>query len=277
MFRFLALATLMVLLAACGASPTRRGDAPSTSEAAEALLVPVAIEFEAPDGWQVLEKHHYESAALGTVLRLRVEEWAWVKLDLFAYEVGVVSDLDKGLAQIVDNHRAEMDYAVEQGVYQSWTAGSQSEFAVEAHPVLATGARLPLRIQKADEEQGSTSYLFYRPPFALKVRASFPGYVDARTEEAIDAAVRQLIPAVKVTAPQACEGKAIELSPPADFDELDEDKRREVSVVMFASAALRHALHGCIDMGGALGMTSLACNQFEALCGVPPWSVREDP
>ena len=259
----------LLLLAACAGSPTIRTD--PDKGAGQRALVPVEIDFETPSGWQVLQREHYESAELGTRMRIRLDEWPWVRMDLFAYRVGVTDNLTRGLEQVVTQHRDDLDAAVEQGAYQRWTALEAADFKVDGHPLLSTGKRLSLRIVRGGDEEGSTSYLFYRPPFALKVRASYPGHVDARTEAAVDAAVRTLIPAVEIDAPAHCADQAIEISVPDD--DLDEAEGQRFAVVGFAAASLRYALEGCMDLAGAMVMARLVCDDFGELCGTPPWEM----
>ena len=52
----------------------------------------------------------------------------------------------------------------------------------------------------------SHTYLLFRPPFALKVRASFPSKGNTSFDEAISAFVHAVIPEIKVTFPANCKG-----------------------------------------------------------------------
>ncbi len=260
---------LALLVGGCAAGPSK-------VQQQERSTPPVAveIEFEAPAGWTEVQRHHFDEAGLGIRLRLKLDEWPWVRMDLFAYQVGVTDDLAIGLRDVVNTHRAELDYAVENGRYTGWTLLAESDFEVADHPVLTQGKRLSLRLQLDGDEQGSTSYLFYRPPFALKVRASYPGFADVRTEEGVDAAVRELIPAVEVTAPALCKDRKIHVRLP-DSTGLNEEEETRLGVIAFAGAMLEHALHGCMDLAGALALADLACTDYQTLCGNPPWSMGD--
>lgn len=258
-------ACLAVALAGCAGVAEKPSEVPP--------LPAVDVEYTPPEGWQVLAREHYEHAAEGMRMRLRLDEWPWVRMDLFAYQVGVSGDVAEGLEGAVQQFSAEMDYVVEQGAYQGWTLERRTTISVAGPELLANGTKLTMRVDKAGEQEGSLTYLYYRPPFALKVRASYPGHVDERTEAALDVAVSELIPALKVTAPRACDGRKIEVRlPPADPEMKAEDAVRYL-LVPLARAQLRHALMGCADLVEALEVAAKACAEFDVLCDRPPWSI----
>jgi len=260
----------LCITAICGCASVPDTQQPAIEDVA------VAIEYELPAGWTELKRHHYPNAELGTRLRLRLDDWPWVRLDLFAYAVGVTDNIADGLAAITRNYRAEMDYAVEQGNYASWALERESAHRVATHQLLADGNKLVLRIDRQDEQLGSMTYLYYRPPFALKVRASYPGYADERTEAAIDAAVSELIPAIRVTAAEFCSGKKLNTVINQDLGEMSEEQSQVYLRRLFAESLLRHALDGCADLTVVLPLVDDVCLKQDALCGQPPWSMAED-
>lgn len=105
------------------------------------------------------------------------------------------------------------------------------------------------------------TYQFYRPPFALKVRATYPGYADKRTETAIDDAVLELIPAIRVTAPQRCYGRKIHTVVGPEFAEMSTEEGANHLLRALAEGALEHSLHGCGDLVAALRMATNTCHE----------------
>ena len=204
-----------------------------------------------------------------------MEEAPWVTFDLFAYRVGVTDDLEGGLRSLLDQYRADMDAAVEQSTYAGWEELGRHSFEAEGHPLVRTGVRLKLQVRRDDSVGGSLTYLFYKPPFALKVRASYPARDDEATEPALDAAVRRLIPAVEAIAERDCQGQSVELSLPEDSDEMSDGQREQVRLQAFSEAALHHALRGCADLEGLLwtGPASRVASPNRLLKGAVPTGI----
>ena len=102
--------SLSALLNACASGPTAERNAGDP-------LVAVKVRVEPVEGLIERAHSHYDQAELGTRVRFVVEEAPWVTFDLFAYRVGVTDDLEGGLRSLLDQYRADMDAAVEQGTY----------------------------------------------------------------------------------------------------------------------------------------------------------------
>ncbi len=106
------------------------------------------------------------------------------------------------------------------------------------------------------------------------MRASYPGNANEVTEQGIDAAVRELIPAVKVTAPSACQDRKIDIGLPENYEAMEKTDREREFLIGLAAATLGFALHGCMDLNGALSMASRVCQDHQVLCGQPPWTLE---
>lgn len=221
-------------------------------------------------------RHYFENAQSGTQINFRIPEWPWVKFDVFAYRVGVGDDLKQALDRLQLDFKRDLQYAAEQGLMTLEEMESEGAFSVPTHELTATGWRGRFHLKREGETKGSLAYLFYRPPFAIKVRASFTAYADQRTDKAVDEAVRELLPAMQVTAAQSCRGKSMEVLIPSDLDEQPEAIQKRTFIVAMAKAVLRSALDGCTDLELALRTTSAACEEFQALCDSPPWTSQPD-
>lgn len=199
-------------------------------------------------------------------------ELPWVKFDLFAYQVGVSRDLPAALELLREGFQQELEMARKAGLHNARAPNAQGEFAVATHALTAKGWRARFDMEKPEGVLGSLVYIFYRPPFALKVRASFPGYAPAETDAAIDDAVRELLPNIEVVAAAACADRNLEVGVPADYEALPEAERKRALVIGLAVAMLQLSLDGCQDLEAALRVVDIACKKTDALCGQPPWA-----
>mgnify|MGYP001766107243 CR=1 FL=1 len=188
----IAFAGLVLLLNACATAPV-------TSR---------RVEVEHPQSVAGFKREDIvpaEDPQVGTRIRYSSPNFDALRIDLFAYVVGTSDDIEGTLDLIREGFESSMDYAVEHGAYKriEWL-GSENLL------VPISGRQRPARFLRNVQEsqngfvQMSHTYLMYRPPFALKVRASFPVAGNTGYNEAIREFVFALMPEIKVTMPAAC-------------------------------------------------------------------------
>lgn len=260
----------LLLLLVLGACASTRGPLPTSAAQA-------SVEVETGGTLKLLERraaHFYPDARLGTKVGYALPELPWVQFDLFAYRVGVDDDLPGALGKLREGFKSELAAAAAQDVFKASSFHSDGAFEVATHALTASGWRARFDMEMADGPRlGSLVYLFYRPPFALKVRASFPDHAPQASDDAVDAAVRELIPALKVQLPKTACGK-IHIAIPAKPEGVSDKQAAPLFASHFAAGMLKAALDGCYDLESALRLTDVICKDQQTLCGNPPWSSK---
>lgn len=266
MYRMLILLMLATHLAGC-ATPT---SAPRSRIDGIDLQV-----TEVPQGLRLSPVEVNPEVRTGSSQTIHLEEWPWIHTTVYAYEVGVTTDLGTALDGLIATTRESMEQAQTMGVYSNLEWGAIETFAAPTHPVTANGTRLRAHYRVQGNGYDTLAYLFYRPPFALKFRVSMPDHAHASSIQATDTAVRDLLPKLRVTYGKRCNGNSINVSLPEDMDSLPAGQRQQILIVQMAGAFLEHALQGCTDLEIALAMTARTCDTFQQLCRQPPWASAE--
>ena len=227
------------MLAACAGTGSKRGSD--------------RVEVEHPKsvaGFTVESVHQAEDPFEGTRVRYQSADFEGLRVDLFAYLVGVHDDHAVALDSLRDSFVGSMELAKTKGIYQSYEFLDRTNLTIEVNgrPRPARYLR-HVQVSPTNGELISLTYLLFRPPFALKVRASFPSAGNESFNEAVERFVRAVIPAIQVTYPASCTDTTIHVDP--DADSCEELPRKLVESYQH-SAAL-----GCADFESAADMQEL--------------------
>jgi hypothetical protein len=236
--RFLLAIICTLLLASCASTG---GGAQSTR-----------IEVEHPKevaGFSVEGVYQAEDPEEGTRVRYVSDEFDGLRVDLFAYLVGVHDDHEVALDMLRDGFVESMEQARIAGTYSSYEWLDRKNLTVDIRK-RARPARFLRHVQVSPTsgELMSHTYLMFRPPFALKVRASFPSKGNTSFDEAIEALVRAVIPKIEVTLPAKCGERVIYIDPKSGACEFPKQ---------LIAGFMQHAAAGCEDFEAAADMNDL--------------------
>ncbi|MCP5476917.1 MAG: hypothetical protein H7A19_18970 [Rhodanobacteraceae bacterium] len=238
MRRFSVLAALF--LAACATTPGGR-DARLVAELAE----------DPAYGRQLLDND--PNPQVGATFLLTSPEFPEMRVNLFAYLVGI-GDEEEALASIDEGLVASLKYAQTQGVYRELEDLDLAPSAVSVS--IGSRQRKGLRrIHRATLENGaqtlSISYVFYRPPFAIKYRASFSALGNESYDREVDRLVRASLGKLSVRSPSLC------AQAPEDHEirigrEVLEENGELTVVRALGEMRVRRAQWGCEDLEAVL-------------------------
>ncbi len=211
-----ALPTLLLavlgLLAGCTSGPASVSRSASTTappaqtfpgipaDAAVAVAYPTEI-----DGFTFGSIAASDDAAAGTRLRYHSDGFSDLILDAFAYMVGFT---DQPEAVLVDFERSFAEYmagAVQQGHYISYTPREAGRMPIRFSFGSREGVWQLFDLRTEQTDLLSLTYLFYRAPFAIKIRASHPPTITPdMLRRHVDYFVEQLVPALVIRNQQGC-------------------------------------------------------------------------
>lgn len=155
----------------------------------------------------------------GTQLNYASGVFPELRLDVFAYHVGFTTDEELVVSQYEAFFPVEIGEAVAAGSYLGFTVQEQGRMPVTVNGRTREGAWFHFQLQLTELNRTSITHFHYRPPFAVKIRASHPDTLDAHNfREHIADFARQLVPELEITRTQGCDNVEIRVDPDAGED-----------------------------------------------------------
>ncbi|MGE4069803.1 MAG: hypothetical protein AB7E72_01345 [Lysobacterales bacterium] len=226
----------LLFLAACATTPGGR-DARLVAELAEDPAYGVRLVDNDPN------------PRIGATFLLTSPDFPEMKVNLFAYLVGI-GDEEEALVSIDEGLVNSLQYAQEQGVYQKLEdlELAPSEVRVSVGSRQRKGLRrLHLATLANGAQTRSISLVFYRPPFAIKYRASFSVLGNESYDREIERIVRASLGKLSVRSPSLC-AQAPEDNEIRVGREVLEEGGELTVVRALGEMRVRHAQWGCEDL-----------------------------
>jgi hypothetical protein len=246
----LPLAPLLLWLGACASTPEPVSDLAKPETIFAATPASAAVAVNAPQqlqGFTLMSVDAAEDEATGTRVRYQSHAFADLVLDAFAYFVGFTDQNDAVISDFELGFGEYMADAVQQGYYRNYTPISHGRVSVEFPFGSREGAWRLFTIETADYNLLSATYLFYRPPFGIKLRASHPPTItDDMLRRHVDHFASQLLPQLTVRRNQGCSSVAPDAS---------------------AEARMHAAMMGCSDYDALISSGSAGRNESPAGSG----------
>jgi len=231
----LAALLLPLLLAACAASSPPRDTGTSGAGPAVSVEAPRILE-----GFDLVGRNATGDEEIGTQLRYRSHALADLVLDVFAYVVGFTDDGEAVLTDFEAGFEDYMRVAKAQGSYDSFRVLQQGRLPVDYVFGRREGSWSLFTASAAGQELLSITYLFYRPPFAVKLRASHPPNITPMILRGhTDTFALQLLPELQIRRTRGCDA-------PVAVN-VDTAATREQITSAPGNAALLSGMQGCTD------------------------------
>lgn len=187
---------LALLLSACAAGPPDRTPTadqdPLVARAPQgAVKVP-----NHPAGFSLISRHDYPDPAAGSSWRYGADSHPELLVDTFVYPTGVWPDAASAGDALAEAMRRDIEASVAAGLYEAVEVVESGRVRAKRPEGVLVGRHLRMVLRKDGNELISHAHLFYVPPYAVKVRSTFPAYgnrsFDARLKAVVDAFVADL-------------------------------------------------------------------------------------
>lgn len=201
------------LLSACAGNPRKAGNAEEP-----ALHVDYPEQLDGFTFQSVPHASHH--ASWGTQLNYGSGVFPELRLDVFAYHVGFSEDDERVVSEYEAFFPLEIGRAVEAGSYSAFTVHEQGRMPITVNGRTREGAWFHFQLERPDLDRTSITHFHYRPPFAVKIRASHPDTLEPfNFREHIADFARQIVPRLEIRRAQGCDID-VEVDPAAGEDAL---------------------------------------------------------
>lgn len=187
-WRFLLPLSLLLLLGACANQRPKEAVDYSSLQVAPAET----------DSFVLINSKQFDQPELGAGYNYVDRKYPDDKISLYIYPIAKFdwTDIDSTLEEEMARVIAEINYAVNAGIYDSAKVEGDAVYPVEIKGIQYQGRRAELKIEKGEQTLSSFAYIFIDEDKFIKFRISFnaqlsPGWTG-------DEAVAELLPEIKV-------------------------------------------------------------------------------
>lgn len=230
----------LVLLAACLALTGCASTAPR-SIAEDAASPPISVSYpRVLKGFTFVSELADDDPVVGTRLGYSSQLLGQLTLHSFVYLIGFSADPEPVLTDFEDGFPSYMQAAKDQGAYDDFKLIENGRLQVEYPFGPRQGIWYRFTVTKGGLESNSLTYLFYRAPFAIKIRATHPlGISGDLLRQHIDVFAEQLLPQLSIRNARDCS---------ADVTiEVDPEGPAEALLAAILESRLYRAQLGCED------------------------------